>query len=338
MKEDPKIARGPRVVNGWVIADAELPTDPLARLVYYARLAPSSHNSQPWKFVTGASEIDVFAEQERWLRVADADRREMYLSLGCAIEALCIAADYAGHGARVSYFPVAHDETLVARVSIAFGGPKREDSAGDLLKRMATRRTSHRLFERARPVSEEERTRLERSFAIGDVALQFLREPGPLAALGTLETRADALLFANPAYRTELARWVGEGMMGTTWLFSKLGQFALGCLPVGDRVARDDSARLASAPLVGLLTTSRDRRVDQVQAGQAYMRLALVAESREVRVQPMSQVLEVGETRAGLAQLFDLKGRTAQHLFRLGHAEAETHPPQRRPLASILIR
>jgi hypothetical protein len=249
-----------------------------------------------------------------------------------------IAADFAGYGTEVRYFPDAHDEPLVARVAVAFGGPRREDSAADLLKPMVTRRTSHRLFDRSRPVSDESRRRLYGCFEIGDVSLHFLHEPGVLASLTALEMRADALLFANPEYRKEIAQWVGEGLLGTSWLLSKLGRFAAGHLPVADRVAREDAERLASAPLVALLTTRRDRRIDQVQAGQAYMRLALVAEAREVRVQPMSQTLEVAETRAGVAQLFAFGERVAQHIFRLGHAEAETHAPPRRPLESILIR
>ena len=66
----------PRLVDGWFATEDEpLPPDPLARLVYYARLAPSSHNSQPWKFVVGASEIDVFADLSRWLKVSDPSRR-----------------------------------------------------------------------------------------------------------------------------------------------------------------------------------------------------------------------------------------------------------------------
>lgn len=87
---------GARMVDGWYVADEPLPAHPLERLAYYARLAPSSHNRQPWKFVIGESEIDLFADVDKWLRVADRDRREMFISLGCAIESIRIAADYAG--------------------------------------------------------------------------------------------------------------------------------------------------------------------------------------------------------------------------------------------------
>ncbi len=329
----------PPMVDGWFVSpDAPLPVDPMERLVYYARLAPSSHNTQPWKFLVGREEIDVFADEHRWLRVADPARRELHASLGCAIESMRIAADYAQFGSTVAYFPLEHDDMLVARIRIAFGGPKRNLPAASLLEPMVTRRTSHRAFDRAKPVGDEDRKAMYCSFEVGDVSLHFLQERPALLALAELEEAADRKLFSDPAYREELAKWVGDGLLGTSWLVSKLGQFAVGHLPVADRVAKDDAARLASAPLVAMLSTRSDRPVDAVQSGEAYMRLALMAESRGIRMQPVSQVLEVPEIRQEVAKLFALGDRVPQHLFRIGYAEPETGPRTRRPLGSMLVR
>lgn len=97
-------------------------------------------------------------------------------------------------------------------------------------------------------------------------------------------------------------------------------------------------ARLASAPLVALLSTRNDTRVDQINAGEAYMRIALVAEAHDVRVQPVSQLLEVEEARRETAAIFQLGGRVAQHLFRLGHAAPDEARRPRRALDEMVIR
>lgn len=327
-------------VEGWPVGpDArQFPVHPLARLAYYARLAPSSHNTQPWKFVIGSvEEIDVFADLQRWLHVSDPEKRELFISVGCAIETLRIAADHAGWGSEVRYFPLENDESLVARVRIALAGPKRDDSAADLLPRVLTRRTSHRVFDPAVPVSEPDRRRLYTCFQVGDVSLHFMHERKALDVLAEVEARADASLFARQDYREELAHWVGEGMLGKSWLLAKLGQLAVGHLPLGERIRQFDTQRLASAPLVALLTTRGDARTDQVQCGEAYMRIALVAEAHGIRVQPMSQVLEAGGTRSEVAKIFGLHDRVAQHLFRLGFAPAEDEAHSRRPLKDILV-
>lgn len=333
----PPPERPPMVEDWFVRKDAPFPSDPLARLVYYARLAPSSHNTQPWKFVCGRSEIDVFADMERWLKAADPQQRELHLSLGCAIEALRIAADYAGWGTRVRYFPIPHDTSLVARVIVSFAGPKRDGSAADLLRPILTRRTCHRPFDPARPVGAHERARLQNCVQAPGVRLAFVDGAEARQALAAVEARADTELFARPEYRAELAEWVGEGLLGKSWLIAKLGQLAVGHLPVSGAVTRQDAQRLASAPLVALLASAGDEALDQVRCGEAFMRIALLAEEIGLRVQPISQVLEVPDTRAEAARIFGVAG-AAQHLFRAGYAPAEENERPRRPLGEILVR
>jgi hypothetical protein len=328
----------PVLVDGWYVAGEKFPADPIARLVYYARLAPSTHNSQPWKFVASASEIDVFADLERWRSVADAQQRELHVSLGCAIESLRIAADFAGWGSELEYFPLERDQTLVARVRINMTAGKRHDSAADLLGQMVKRHTSHRLFDPARPVGKSELRRLYTCLQASEVSVHFLEDRHLLDALAAAEMRADAALLARPEYRSELARGIGEGALSSSWLLSKIGQLAMGHLPLAERAKHSNAERLASAPLVGLLTTRHDRRTDQLQAGEGFMRVALVAEAHDIRVQPLSQILEVAESCAEVSKLFGLGERVAQHLFRLGHAQPEEGPHRRRPVSEVLLR
>lgn len=341
---DPASApRALKTADGWPLPAAAhcgepLPVHPLERLVYYARFAPSSHNAQPWRFLLTGEEIEVFADEARWPRIADPDRRELMVSVGCAIELLRIAADFAQFGTRVKYFPVAANDSLVARIQVLRDGPKREFPAGGLLDHCVTRRTSHRNFEPATPVSDAHRKQLYGCFEGDQVSLHFLTARPALDALAAQELRADAALFANPAYREELAVSIGEGLLGLPWLLGRLGRFAVAHLPVGDRVARGDAGRMSSAPLAALLTTREDRMLDRVHAGEAYMRIALLAESHAIRVQPVSQLLEDPGSRATLASAFELHGRVPQHLFRLGHAEPEPGPPRRRPLDAVLAR
>ena len=73
------------------------------RLLRYATLAASSHNTQPWRFELADDCIRVFADAGRQLLVADPDRRELFLSVGCAVENLVVAAEQLGYVATVSY-------------------------------------------------------------------------------------------------------------------------------------------------------------------------------------------------------------------------------------------
>ena len=89
---------------------------------------------------------------------------------------------------------------------------------------------------------------------------------------------------------------------------------------------------------MALISTRDDRRLFQVRAGQAYVRIALIAESRDIRNQPFSAPLERPETRAAIGELFGIGARVPQHVFRLGYAEAEQARTARRPLGDIMLR
>lgn len=315
----------------------DVPREPIERLAYFAHLAPSTHNSQPWRFVLEGDAIDVFADPARALAASDRDRREMYLSVGCALETLLIAADYEGFGVRLTYFPVAADATYVCRVEILRHAEKRPNSAADLLHAVPHRHTSHRPFDAARPLTRHDLDWLARAVDGSDVALHFL-DAAAHAELAGLLLSAETTLFADRGYREELGNWIGEGALGTPWIVSKLGQLAVTQLPLARRMAQAEAAWLKSAPQVALLSTRDDRRLHQVRAGQAYVRIALMAQSRDIRNQPFSAPLELPGTRAALGALFGVGARAPQQVFRLGYAEPEQLRTARRPLGELMLR
>lgn len=71
-------------------------------LVAQAVKAPSGHNTQPWKFRQNESAVDIHPDFDRRLPVVDPDDRELFVSLGCAAENLCLAAQTKGYKSVVS--------------------------------------------------------------------------------------------------------------------------------------------------------------------------------------------------------------------------------------------
>ena len=61
-------------------------------MVEYAIKAPSGHNTQPWLFRINENNIEIHPNFDRALPVVDFDNRELFISLGCALENLCITA------------------------------------------------------------------------------------------------------------------------------------------------------------------------------------------------------------------------------------------------------
>lgn len=71
-------------------------------LVRHATLAASGHNTQPWRFTVRENAIDIRADLTRHLPAVDPHERELWISLGCALETLCVAARADGFATTVT--------------------------------------------------------------------------------------------------------------------------------------------------------------------------------------------------------------------------------------------
>ena len=61
-------------------------------LITAATQAPSGHNSQPWFFTIEENRIVITPDFTKALPAVDGKDRELFMSLGCALENLCIKA------------------------------------------------------------------------------------------------------------------------------------------------------------------------------------------------------------------------------------------------------
>ena len=58
----------------------------LRRAAVRATLAPSVHNTQPWRLHIRDGRLDVFVDQSRRLRVLDPVGRQLLISCGCVAD------------------------------------------------------------------------------------------------------------------------------------------------------------------------------------------------------------------------------------------------------------
>lgn len=142
----------------WDISERDFPAagerEKMRFLLRYAIPAPSSHNTQPWKFrIVGDETIEIYADNARWLKVADAGKRELYPSVGCALENLLIAAGHFGYQTEVDYFPHSANEEFVACVGLQPSRKSFETPRTQLFEFITGRSTYHGTFVNA-PVSE----------------------------------------------------------------------------------------------------------------------------------------------------------------------------------------
>jgi nitroreductase len=309
-------------------------------LVQAATLAPSSHNTQPWLFRLEGTVIELMADRTRALPVNDPDDRELTISCGCALFNLRVAAAAAGLHAQVEPWPDAADSDLLARVQLhahlSPTGAQQADAA--LQAAMSERRTYRERFA---------------ATAVDPMALRSLvdavqAEAATLAVLDTADQRlgaaalvaeGDAMQWANPSWRRELAAWMhprrrGDGLTLPA-LAIPVAQMVVRTFDMGHGVAAKDRQLADESPVLAVLFTAGDRPSDWLAAGQALQRLLLTGVPLGLQASYLNQPVQVAALRPKLQQLTGRPGY-AQLLLRIGTPMKAVPAGPRRPLADVL--
>jgi len=136
--------------------------------------------------------------------VADADQRELYISIGCALENLLIAAEHFGYGHQVTYFPEPAKEKLP--VAVKFMPPGQSATTRDtaLFDAIPARHTNRGTYEE-RPIPQEDLERLRDCCIEGNISLYTTGDLEIKRKIDELVTRGDAIQFSDPASAKNLA-------------------------------------------------------------------------------------------------------------------------------------
>lgn len=326
-------------------------------LLRYAILAPSSYNTQPWEFSIDGDTVEIGVAEDRWLSVADRDKRELHISLGCALENLCIAGERFGFDYQAQY-RVSRSLDSSILVTLDPDSDVRTSRPDGLFERLTDRCTTRKLFA-DRPLETGVVDRLQDCLVSPDVNLHLIENPeipgsfegfskgidkkihlhdvGPtIESLRDLQASTDERLLADRDYREELAQWVGNGALGGWWPKRAVEQYVMTRYDFSEREGQANAERIDSTPVIAVLATDSDDATRRVRAGQVFERMALVAADDGVAVHPLSQTLERPDTRHRVGNLLELDEYTPQHLFRLGYVEGDSSHTPRLPVDAVL--
>lgn len=305
-------------------------------LVKYAVLAPSVHNTQPWLFRIQHDEIWIYADNTRWLKIADADKRQLHIALGACLENLLVAAGYYNYKFQLRYFPAATQPDLVAIVNLQQekAEPKADDAA--VLQAISQRVSPRRGFLKD-PVKPEHWNLLEAACGDGIEMIDSRHYMKLGVKLSELNTLADQVLLTDRAYRKELAACFGQRPNGESFLAAWLKQLKIRYFDNASRRIRRNQRLFLSAPGIAILCAHDNSALMQVKCGQILERIALIATTVGLGVHPMNQILEIPEIKDELSIALRKKSLQPLCIFRLGYMKHGEKPTPRRPLEDVLI-
>jgi nitroreductase len=294
----------------------------------FAGLAPSIHNSQPWRWRVAGPVMELHAARERQLDVTDPSGHLLLISCGAALQHAVTALAAAGWRVDVRRLPDRSRPDLLGTVTVV----GRAEASREAMRAVAALRTRHT---DRRPVSPTPPDRpaveaVAAAAAEAGASLHQLR-PDEVIELAAAADRAQEIELADPHWLDELAYWAGGvraggyGVPGTaipaeplattvpSRNFGRGGQLAV-------------SAGHDGAAVYGILFGPDSTAGGWLRAGEALSAAWVAAIENGLSLLPMSAAVEVAATRQSLRRIL---GAVAEPYLalRLGVADSDGSGP-----------
>ena len=334
------------VRNTWAPAKAPLGDKALLRqeLVRYATLAPSSHNTQCWKFRVEDDAITILPDLARRTPAVDPDDHHLYVSLGCAAENLVQAALANGLKGDVRFDPatagggainIALEPTQAVATPLYLAIPERQCTRAEY---------------DGKPVSNDELRLLQLAGTGAGVRVLLLTEKAALENVLAYVVEGNSAQMNDPAFVEELKSWIrfgsdeavatGDGLYSATsgnpsvprWIGSPLFGMFFKPKSENDKYAK----QLRSSAGVAIFVSEVNDKAHWVEAGRCYERFALQATALGIRNAMVNQPVEVSKSRPQFASAFGINSGRPDLVVRFGRGPVMPKS-LRRDLQTVLV-
>jgi hypothetical protein len=310
-------------------------------LVRFATLAPSSHNTQCWKFSPDESGVTILPDLSRRCPAVDPDDHHVFVTLGCAVENLAHAA--LAHGLQAE----THFDATQGSIHVALAPTLAQDSP--LFQAIAARQCTRGDYD-GRPLSREELNLLERAGTSNGVRMLLLTERQGIERVLDHVVQGNTAQMADGAFVKELKSWIrfnrADAVRTRDGLFSVtsgspaipnwLGKLAFGWFFTAEGENDKYARQIRNSAGIAVFVGESADKAHWVQVGRAYERFALQATALGIRNAFLNQPVEVPEVRSPFAAALGFKGQRPDLVVRFGRGP--TLPASlRRPVESVMV-
>jgi hypothetical protein len=312
----------------------------LKKLLKSAILAPSGHNSQPWKFELNSQSVKFFPDFSRVRIGVDPDNRELYLSLGAAVANFEVAAESQGLVFQKKYFL----KSTLPFVELILTAKKVLPQNEKLAKVITARHTNRFAFKPTKfsPAVIKSFTKFSTSNSILTPVSNKSKE-----LLSNLIYDSELIWFKSRVLVEELETWLRDdlssskdglptGVLNLYKLAVNLKMYLKKDSPellVKAELSRDLASK---ASILYIVSSPKDEIESWIKVGEDYERFLLALTAAGWSHGYFNAVVELNTVRKKLAKNFNLKSYP-QMLLRIGHSTVTPPRSPRRPLSSFIL-
>jgi hypothetical protein len=330
------------------ILEADFPAtgtreEQLRFLVNYAVLAPSNHNTQPWKFRIHDDSLDVNIDKSSALNFIDPHFRQLAISCGAAIGMFEVAAKYFGYEPIVKMIMDETETGVVANITL---GQKIASDPHNirLFKAILLRQTNRRFFAET-PVAKQVLKSCRDLSADNGVEISYITEQENKIRVANLSEVAIRHQHDQPWYRREFASRLRSNGSEKTGMSSFgfysinlptfLARFIMDLFNTGKSSAVFNRRKiLDGSPAIAIFATELDEQESWLNTGKALSLVLLELCSQGLTASYLNQAIEVDNLRPQLARIVSSRG-FPQLMIRIGQAQG-VKSSQRKDIDKVL--
>jgi len=310
----------------------------ILEIIDAATKAQSAHNTQPWKFSVNGFSIEIHPDLTHKTPVADPDGRELYISIGCATENLCLAA------MERHYSPTFSMHESDGNVFIKVNLTKDESQKANSLASAIPHRHTNRMKYNGQLIPDEVIAQL---CAVenekGVKAYFFKHGEKPFDWLTNLVKHSNYVLYNNFAFKKELLQWIRFNKRHAMKTLDGLTYNSLGFPPIpsflGSAIAysqlkpqvqiKDYQQKILSSSHLVLFTVQGNQPTDWIYLGIYLERMLLKMHLLGISSTYLNQPCELPEFVDEIKTHLSLTTETPHILLRIGFSRKAVLSPRR---------
>ncbi len=317
-------------------------------LLNYAILAPSAHNTQPWRCRINKDALEIFFDKSRALGISDPTYRQGFLSIGAFVGNFSLAAECFGFSLRLIWMPGSGEiNDCLARLQLVPAKDSKTKEKDEILAALQKRHNNRFPFKMNIPIPPGEVRRLE---AIGegeDIKVFVVSNKAQLGEIASLIKIGTEFAFTDPKFRAELASYIAphvssrrDGIPTYTanikFFSSFFAPLVMRRFNVGRAQAGEDQRQFEKAPAFLVFCSKTDNNLAWLKTGFFFEKAIIELTKNRIAHGINTAPIEAPLLPEVLQKILGTNFRP-QMLIRIGYpTKIPKHAP-RREVSDILI-
>jgi hypothetical protein len=304
----------------------------ILNILSYAIRAPSTHNSQPWLFKLQTNGVSIYYNKKLFLPEADHDGRGLYISIGCMLENMIIAATHFGISTNYVFIENSEDNHIID-ISFEKSNISLEENE-KLFVKISDRVNSRGQF-KDEELFEEVSTIVElnnKEFLDKNISLTILKKKEDINKIAELTRDAILEAYDKPSFRKEVSHWMNsnlsrkkEGLPGYSLklplILSIIIPILIRYFNMGKILGNLNYKSIKSAPLIFIFSSLNNLKEDWINIGMYAEKLMLSLQTAGFQTSIFVGSIEIGDLYKDVQRLINLNSGRPEFIFAVGHME-----------------